>query len=153
MSSFNLLQSLAVANANRVKEMGHELHVDLFEEAGRLTIGVTFLVEGNANGWVTLSNVHENSAHCWAVTSSHLVESFRGQGLGQALYSVAFFYAACKAKAQGEKAAFLPNCSLYLPEHIIEDTSPEACRLWVSIGRQLCQPVVDIKQYLLVVGA
>lgn len=153
MSSFNLLQNLAVANANKVKDMGYELYVDLFEEGDRTTISVHLLLEGTTNGWVTLSNVHENSAHCWVVSSSHLEGHLRGQGIGQALYSVAFFYAACKAKVKGEKASFLPNCSLYLPSYVQHETSDMAVHVWCSLGRQLCQPVVDIKQYLLVIGA
>jgi GNAT superfamily N-acetyltransferase len=153
MSSFNNLKALALEAKMNAEAKGYELAYSSHVELGREHITMNFLFNGCSVGYVVLDNIHENSSGCWSIGVSHVDKAHRGQGLGKGLYLAAFLFAAIKAVSKGQKASFLPNCSLYLPQHMIENTSPDACRVWVSIGRQLCQPVVDIKQYLLVIGA
>jgi hypothetical protein len=153
MIQFNNLKSIAQVQVAAMTVKGYELAYSTHVEARRDTITMNFLHLGVSVGYAILSNVHENGPNCWVISGSHVDAAHRGQGLGKALYLAAFLFAAIKAKKDGEIAGFLPNCSAYLPDYIQATTSPDACRVWASIGRQLCQPVVDIKTYLLAIGA
>jgi GNAT superfamily N-acetyltransferase len=152
IQQFNNLKSVAYTNVEAVKAKGYELAYSTHVEAGRDTITMNFLHLGGSVGYVILSNLHENGPNCWVISGSHVDADHRGQGLGKALYLAAFLFASIKAKKDGEIAGFLPNCSAYLPDYIQAPTSPDAFRVWASIGRQLCQPVVDIKTYLLAIS-